>query len=137
MDTRTKEAIRYLGYGKSLIDEKTYALIQECFSELGKISEPKCVYRIFGLSFPQEDELQICNLYINSKNLCKNLRGCEQVVLLGTTLGSIVDRKLRSYELTDIARAVVMQACAAAMLRDAGENCTSTWRRESLSQTKI
>ena len=118
MDTRTKEVIRYLGYGKSSIDEKTYALIQESFAELEKISEPKCVYRIFELSFPQENELQICNLHINSKNLNKNLRGCEKVVLLGTTLGSIVDRKLRTHELTDIARAVVMQACAATMLEE-------------------
>ena len=118
MDTRTKEAIRYLGYGKSSIDEKTYVLIQECFEELERISVPKCVYRIFELSFPHEDELQICNLHIKSKNLYKNLRGCEQVVLLGTTLGSAVDRALRTHELTNMAKAVVMQACAAAMLEE-------------------
>ena len=118
MDIRTKEAIRYLGYGKSSIDEKTYALIQECFEELERISEPKCVYRIFELSFPQEDELQICNLHIKSKKLYKNLRGCEQVVFLSTTLGSVVDRKLRTYEITDMAKAVVMQACSAAILEE-------------------
>ena len=118
MDIRTKEAVRYLGYGKTSIDEKTYALIQECFQELERISEPKCVYRIFELSFLQEDELQICNLHIKSKNLYKNLRGCEQVVLLGSTLGSVVDRMLRTYEITDMAKAVVMQACAAAMLEE-------------------
>ena len=118
MDTRKKEAIRYLGYGKSSIDEKTYVLIQECFEELERISVPKCVYQIFELSFSQEDELQICNLHIKSKNLYKNLRGCEQVVLFGTTLGSVVDRQLRTYEITDMAKAVVMQACAAAMLEE-------------------
>ena len=118
MDTRTKEAIRYLGYGKSSIDEKTYVLIQECFEELERISVPKCVYQIFELSFSQEDELQICNLHIKSKNLYKNLRGCEQVVLFGTTLGSVLDRQLHTYEITDMAKAVVMQACAAAMLEE-------------------
>lgn len=118
MDTRKKEAIRYLGYGKASIDEKTYVLIQECFEELERISVPKCVYQIFELSFSQEDELQICNLHIKSKNLYKNLRGCEQVVLFGTTLGSVVDRQLHTYEITDMAKAVVMQACAAAMLEE-------------------
>ena len=118
MDTRKKEAIRYLGYGKSSIDEKTYVLIQECFEELERISVPKCVYQILELSFSQEDELQICNLHIKSKNLYKNLRGCEQVVLFGTTLGSVVDRQLHTYEITDMAKAVVMQACAAAMLEE-------------------
>ncbi len=118
MDRRTKEAIRYLGYGKTAIDDKILSMIQECFEELETISVPKCVYRIFELSFPQEDELQICNLHIKSKNLYKNLRGCEQVVLYGTTLGSVVDRMLRTYEITDMAKAVVMQACAAAMLEE-------------------
>ena len=118
MDIRTKEVVRYLGYGKSAVDQKTLLIIQECFEELERISELKCVYRIFELSFPLEDELQICNLHIKSKNLYKNLRGCQQVIMFGTTLGSAVDRILHIYELTDIAKAVVMQACAAAMLEE-------------------
>ena len=118
MDTRTKEAIRYLGYGKSAIDEKTLFMIRECFKELERISEPKCNYRIFGLSFPEENELQICNLHIKSKNLYKNLCGCEQVIVFATTLGSAVDRQLRTCELKNIAKAVVMQACATAMLEE-------------------
>lgn len=118
MDIRTKETIRYLGYGKNSVDETTLSLIQESLEELEKISDPKCIYRIFELSLPKENELQICNLHIKSKNLYKNLYGCEQVILFGTTLGSIVDRKLHAYELTDIAKAVVMQACAAAMLEE-------------------
>lgn len=118
MDIRTKETVRYLGYGKTAVDEKTLLMIQESFEELERISEPKSVYRIFKLYFLDDDELQICNLHIKSKNLYKNLRGCKQVVLLGTTLGSIVDRKIHAYELTDMARAVVMQACAATILEE-------------------
>lgn len=118
MNRQIKEAIRYLGYGKTSVDETTLSLIQESLEELEKISQPKYIYRIFELSLPKENELQICNLHIKSKNLYKNLYGCEQVVLFGTTLGSIVDRKLHAYELTDIAKAVVMQACAAAMLEE-------------------
>lgn len=118
MDMRTKEAVRYLGYGKRAVDEKTLHMIQDCFEELERISELKYVYRIFKLSFPYEDELQVYNLHIKSKNLYKNLKGCEHVVLLGTTLGGAVDRTIRTYELTDMARAVVMQACAASMLEE-------------------
>lgn len=118
MDIRTKEAVRYLGYGKTAVDEKTLLMIQESFEELGRISEPKCVYRIFTLSDVGEDELQICNMKIKSKSLHKNLKGCKQVVLFGTTLGITVDRQIRTYEFTDMARAVVMQACAAASLEE-------------------
>lgn len=118
MDRRIKETIRYLGYGNSAVDQKTLHIIQDCFEELEGISETKCVYRILELSFLQEDELSICNLHIKSKNLYKNLYGCETVVLFGTTIGSEVDRMLRVYELTDMAKAVVMQACAATYLEE-------------------
>lgn len=116
MDTRTKEAVRYLGYGKTAVDDTTLHLIQESFAILDRIGEPKNVYRIFELSFPKKEELQICNLHIKSKNLYKNLKGCEQVVVFGATIGTTVDRQIRMYEFTNIAQAVVMQACAAAYL---------------------
>ena len=100
------------------MDKTTLSLIRESLEELEKISGPKCIYRIFEFSFLQDGELQIFNLHIKSKNLYKNLYGCEQVVLFGATIGSEVDRMLRVYELTDMPRAVVMQACAAAMLEE-------------------
>ncbi len=117
MDRRIKEAIRYLGYKRTAIDEKTLIMIQESFQELEKISELKSSYRIFGLT-QEDEELQIGNLKIQSKSLQKNLKGCTQVVLFGATMGLGVERILRTYEITDMAKAVVMQACAAAMLEE-------------------
>ena len=118
MDMRIKEAVRYLGYGKKEVDEKTLLMIHEAFAKLEQMSEPRCVYRIFELSFLGEEELQICQLRIRSKHLYQNLRDCKQVFLFGATLGSNVDRMLRTYEITDMARAVVMQACATAYLEE-------------------
>lgn len=117
MDRRTKEAVRYLGYKQIAIDEKSLAMIQETFDELDKISVLKSNYRIFELS-EKDDELQIGNLQIKSKSLQKNLKRCTQVVLFGATMGIDVDRQIRTYELTDMARAVVMQACATAVLEE-------------------
>ena len=117
MDRRIKEAVRYLGYGKTTIDEKILIMIQESFVELEKISELKSNYRIFELT-ENDDELQIEKLQIKSTSLQKNLKGCRRVILFGATMGIRVDRKIRTYEITNIAKAVVMQACAAAMLEE-------------------
>ena len=117
MDRRIKEAIRYLGYKTTTIDEKILSIIQESFQELDEISELKSTYRTFELS-EKDDELQIGNLQIKSKSLQKNLKRCTQVVLFGATMGIDVDRQIRTYELTDMARAVVMQACATAVLEE-------------------
>lgn len=118
MDTRTKEAIRYLGYGRHAVDEHTLALVESCFEELSQAACGRIVYRIFDLEFSENGRIELGNLDIESRNLNKNLAGCEKAVLLGATLGPKVDMLLRKYSIGDMARVVTLQACAAAMLEE-------------------
>ena len=83
MDTRTKEAIRYLGYGSHAVDDHTLALVESSFAELDQIAGKRIIYRIFDVSFKEADRLQIGKLDIISKNLGKNLAGCQSAVILG------------------------------------------------------
>ena len=110
MNTRTKEAIRYLGYGRHAVDDRTLAMDQ--------VADPKIVYRIFELSVGDENCLEIGKLLIESRNLYRNLNGCDQVILLGATLGIGVDMLMKRSSITDMAQAVVLQAAAAAMLEE-------------------
>ena len=118
MDIRTREAIRYLGYGKHAIDERTRRLIQDSFEELEQVTDAKFVYRIFEVSVPDTDVLKIGKLEIKSKNLSKNLKGCHMAVLFGATLGTGVDMLMKKYTIVDMTKAVVLQACAAAVLEE-------------------
>lgn len=118
MNIRTREAVRYLGYGKCAVDEKTLQMIQESFDELERLAEKKSIYRIFEVSAKDENTLSIGKIEIHSNNLRKNLKDCEKVILFGATLGTDVDRQIRKYELLDMSKAVVMQACAAAYLEE-------------------
>lgn len=118
MDERTKEAVRYLGYGRQEVDEKTWNLIQDSFSELEEACEKRMTYRSFEMSIEENGCIVIGNMKIQSKNLRKNLNGCEHVILLGATLGIKVDLLMKRYSYTDMAKVVVLQACAAAMLEE-------------------
>lgn len=118
MDTRTKEAIRYLGYGKSAIDDQTLQLVSDSMKELDRLTDKRIIYRIFEFSVPDTDWIALEHMRIHSRNLSRNLKGCSKVVLLGATLGAETDRLLRRLSITDIARAVVVQACAAAILEE-------------------
>lgn len=118
MDMRTKEAVRYLGYGKCVVDEKTLQAICESFQELEKIADKKSVYRIFELSAMDENRLSFGKINVQSRNLRTSLKDCKEVILFGATLGIEVDRQIRKYQLIDMSRAVVMQACAAAFLEE-------------------
>ncbi|MEZ3485900.1 MAG: Vitamin B12 dependent methionine synthase activation subunit [Lachnospiraceae bacterium] len=118
MDGRTLEAVRYLGYGSHAIDDRTLDLILSSFEELEQAAGRRIVYRIFDVSFEEADCMKIGTMNIVSQKLGVNLKGCERALLLGATLGSGVDRLLRRYSLTDMARVVVLQACAAALLEE-------------------
>ncbi|MEG2839503.1 MAG: vitamin B12 dependent-methionine synthase activation domain-containing protein [Lachnospiraceae bacterium] len=118
MNERTKEAIRYLGYGSHTVDDKTLSLILNSFEELELIVNAKIVYRIFKLSMEEPDKLQIGSLQVVSKDLARNLKGCKKVALFGATLGIEVDRLMRRYGVSDTSKMVVLQACATAMLEE-------------------
>ena len=115
-DLRTKEAIRYLGYGKHAVDEGTLGLISDSFRDLEACAAAKSIYRIFECEHTGENELQIGKMNITSRSLGRNLKGCGSVVLLGATLGTGVDLMMKRFSLTDMAKTVVLQACAAAYL---------------------
>ena len=54
MERRTKEAIRYLGYGRNAVDDQTLALIRDSFESLESVAGPKSIYRIFDLRHQSE-----------------------------------------------------------------------------------
>ena len=129
MDLRTREAIRYLGFGKHQVDIQTLQLIQESFEELEQLAEKKAVYEVYELLMKNES-VQIGHLCIQSKKLYKNLESCNKVVVFAATLGTAVDRQLRKYEVLNIAKAVVWQACAAAFLEEFCDEIQEEIRRK-------
>lgn len=118
MDRRTREAVRYLGYKNHAVDDHTLFLIHSSFQELEKEAQRRIVYRIFDLKTNGRQQIMIGNMKIESHSLGKNLKGCEKVVMLGATLGNRVDQLIRRYSLDEMARAVVLQSCAAVLLED-------------------
>lgn len=122
MDERTKEAVRYLGYGRHAVDDKTRALVQEVFTELEQAAGPRIIYRIFELQTFGEERVEIGGLEIRSRSLSRNMKGCERAVMLGATLGVEADLLMKRYSVTQMSRSVVMQACAAAFLEEYLDN---------------
>lgn len=134
MDVRTKEAIRYLGYGKHMVDEKTLEMIGDSFTELERVAKKRIVYHIFDLKIEDNGRIIIENMQIDSRNLLKNLKGCEKVILLGATLGVEVDLLMKRYSYTDMAKVVVLQSCAAAMLEEYLDECQVAIEKEMEEQ---
>lgn len=113
-----REALRYLGYGAHEAEENTLKMIRDCFEALEQTAKERSIYRVFDLCVRKDGLVEIGNMRIESRSLSKNLKGCEKVILLGATLGVETDILMKRYSCTDMARAVVLQACAAAFLEE-------------------
>ena len=123
MERRMKEVIRYLGYGNHAVEAQTLEMIESSLLELEEKTSAKSFYRIFEIEREADEKVTIGIMHIESRNLSKNLKGCEKAVLFGATLGAGADRLMQYYSLTDMGKTVILQACAAAMLEEYCDEC--------------
>ena len=129
IEVNKKEIIRYLGYrGKFELDEKIDKMIDEVTRELSEKVSPKYVYKTFPivwgagnalenseLTDESMDSCEFAGIRVTSGNLLKNLRGCNEIVMMAVTLGPVPDMLVRRSEVRDMMRAYVYQAVGAAM----------------------
>lgn len=125
-----KEIFRYLGYGSHEADQETKRLVETCIEELDRAADVRMLMREFPLKISKDGVIDGGCFHTDSKNLLKNLGGCGQVLVMAVTLGPGVDRLLNRYGKLFVAKAVVMQAAAAAMIEAYCNEFCSNWRRE-------
>lgn len=131
MEIDKKEVLRYLGCKKTqVIEETILSLIDSCIEELKSTVSMKSIYSIFDLSI-KGYSIQIGDtFFIESKNLSKNLKECEKIILFAATLGSQPDLLMKRYTLTDMTRVAVLQAAAAAMIEEYCDKCQKKIEQE-------
>jgi len=125
-----KEIFRYLGYGAHEADGETKKLSEECLEELFKAADFRMIMREFPLIIKEENRIDGGCFVTGSRNLLKNLGGCSRVLVMAATLGTGVDRLLSRYGKLFVAKAVVMQAAAAAMIEAYCNDLCAGWQRE-------
>ena len=118
MEQRLRETLRYLGYGKHVVEESTLHLISESFVKLDDIKRERFVYRFFEVERVKEHGIWINAMNIESKDLSKNLSGCQRCAIFAATLGIEVDTYIRKMTMLDMAKAVILQACAATLVEE-------------------
>ena len=113
------ETARYLGYQKvSVPDEQTEELIKVAAAELLEVIKPQAVYEQFDLIVEYDEVTGIgvvafSDVSIPSKDLARNLRECNKVVIFASTLGAQCDQEIRRAQIKDPVKAAVLQATGA------------------------
>ena len=105
-----KEIVRYAG-AKECTPELEQ-LISLCTEEMdGRLRYSLC-YAEFSVSAKGE-ELDLGFAKVTSKDLAKNLSGCQRILVFAATVGIDVDRLISRYSHTSPSRALVYQAIGA------------------------
>lgn len=107
------EALRLLGI-KGQPSAELVEIIERCWKKLSEIEDVKTIFRAFSMS-PGGDGIVIDNsVTLCGRSLARLCANCRRVFLLGATLGASVDSLIRKAQLTDMADALILDACASA-----------------------
>lgn len=118
MELNQKEILRYLGYRGKPADEIIQQQIQVCMQELEEAMAPKAVFRTYNVTVTGDNQLKIGGMEIQSKQLSLHIQGCKQASVFAATLGAKVDFLIQRYNILDMSKAVILQACAATAIEE-------------------
>ncbi len=105
-----KEIMRYMssqGGGDEIL-----GLVDECLAEVREMLQYKVCYAILTA----ETDSNIISLscgQITSRNLAKNLSGCDKAIIFAATIGIGIDRLISKYSRLSPAKALCLQAIGA------------------------
>ncbi len=105
-----KEIMRYMssqGGGDEIL-----GLVDECLTEVREMLQYKVCYAILTA----ETDSNIISLscgQITSRNLAKNLSGCDKAIIFAATIGIGIDRLISKYSRLSPAKALCLQAIGA------------------------
>ncbi|MFR5876660.1 MAG: vitamin B12 dependent-methionine synthase activation domain-containing protein [Eubacterium sp.] len=123
------EILRYMRTNSKTQDKKILALVDDAIEAIENSVIPKSLYRIFDCAVT-DDELIIGSYNFKSIRLANNLKGCKRVVVFGATLGTECDRLIKIASATDMAKAMALQAAAAAKIEEVCDALEDTIKNE-------
>ncbi|MCD8300782.1 MAG: vitamin B12 dependent methionine synthase, activation domain protein [Clostridiales bacterium] len=124
-DLNYNEILMYLGHRGQDVSPEVDTQIRKCRDEIMKVSVPRLVYA----RMPVADS-QICGFPMGGNDIREMLAPCREAVLLAATLGAKVEQVLMRREVTDMAEAVIMDACASAAIENVCDHFEETMRKE-------
>jgi len=97
------------------LDDRLSALLDECMEQLCQAAQPRVVWKVFPVVHTDKG-VELGGLLLGGKDIALHLTSCHEAVLLAATLSASVDALIRRAEVTDMTRAVMLDAAAGAAI---------------------
>lgn len=133
-ELRLREIYRYLGFRGTEPPAYTVKRIQQCVDRMYAAMTLRTTHRKFPVSVKKPDTVEIAGLTIHSRNLCKNLDGCDQAYMFAATVGVGIDRLIKRGEIGGMIDALIYQAAGAEMIEAYADELNGALRRTEAKQ---
>lgn len=121
------EVLRYLGAGQGQVPEELLETVRRCGAEIQTAARPKAIWRVFSL---EKTRLADTNVTLTGQDIRRHLADCHQCVLMAATLGADVERLLMQVQVSDMARALILDSCASAAVENLCDNLEADLRTQ-------
>ena len=116
IDIRLHEVYRYLGYRKVTPTPEIDARIQQCIRRMQAAATPRAIARRFPVRTETPDRVEIAGLTIRSRDLYRNLFGCDDAYMFAATIGIGIDLLIKRGEVASMTDSIIYQAAGAEMI---------------------
>ena len=114
------EVLLYLGYKGGEIPADIMEEIHRCMDVMMKAARPRAVWRQFDLR--SDGSLKGTDFFPQGKDIRALLQDCNQVILLGATLGTEVEALLRRAQVRNMTDAVILDCCGSSAIENVLDN---------------
>lgn len=132
MDFNRREALRYLRARPD--DKEAQLLLDTVYLKLRNEVQARHVLQKHRVAVDATGVTLESGTRFNSRDLAAHLKGCEEALLLGATLGSRVDAAIRRLALGSVAEGAAAQAVAAALIESYCDDVQARFDTGGLAQ---
>ena len=132
MDFNRREALRYLRARPD--DKEAQLLVDTVYLKLRNEVQARHVLQKHRVAVDATGVTLESGTRFNSCDLAAHLKGCEEALLLGATLGSRVDAAIRRLALGSVAEGAAAQAVAAALIESYCDEVQARFETGGLAQ---
>ena len=132
MDFNRREALRYLRARPD--DKEAQLLVDTVYLKLRNEVQARHVLQKHRVAVDATGVTLESGTRFNSRDLAAHLKGCEEALLLGATLGSRVDAAIRRLALGSVAEGAAAQAVAVALIESYCDEVQARFETGGLAQ---
>lgn len=108
-----------MGAKRDGLDDKILKIIEDCINEIKDIINPNHVLEKSKVKITKDSVLlNDLDIVLEGESIKDHLKNSLSCVIMATTLGAAIDRKILYYEKIDMTKAIVLNACATVAIEE-------------------